>query len=68
MPAVKLSPKYQVVIPPAIRQAFKLRPGQPIEVVVYEGRITLVPVGPMKALRGLTPGLDTSVPRDGDRV
>jgi len=68
MPAVKLSPKYQVVIPPAIRQAFKLTPGQKIEVVVYEGRITLVPVGPLKALRGLTPGIDTRVPRDDDRV
>ncbi len=65
---VKLSPKYQVVIPPAVRQAFKLKPGQKIEVVVYEGRITLVPVGPLKALRGLTPGIDTRVPRDDDRV
>ncbi len=68
MPAVKLSPKYQVVIPPAIRQAFKLTPGQKIEVVVYEGRITLVPVGPLKALRGLPSGIDTRVPRDDDRV
>ena len=68
MSAVTLSPKYQVVIPPAIRTAFKLKPGQRIEVVVYEGRITLVPVGPMRVLRGLTPGLDTAVPRDGDRI
>lgn len=68
MSAVILSPKYQVVIPPTIRAAFKLKPGQKIEVVVYEGRITLVPVGPMRTLRGLTPGLDTVVPRDGDRV
>ena len=68
MSAVTLSPKYQVVIPPAIRTAFKLKPGQRIEVVVYEGRITLVPVGPMRAMRGLTPGLDTAVPRDGDRI
>ncbi len=66
--AVTLSPKYQVVIPPAVRQAFKLKPGQKIEVVVYEGRITLVPVRPLKALRGLTPGIDTRVPRDDDRV
>jgi len=68
MPAVTLSPKYQVVIPPAVRQAFRLKPGQKIEVVIYEGRITLVPVGPVKALRGLTPGIDTRVPRDADRV
>lgn len=65
---MKLSPKYQVVIPASIRRAFKLEPGQPIEVIVYEGRITLVPVGPMKALRGLTPGIDTRVTRDADRA
>ncbi len=68
MSAVTLSPKYQLIIPPVIRAAFKLKPGQRIEVVAYEGRISLVPVGPMRRLRGLTPGLDTAVPRDGDRV
>jgi len=66
--AVTLSPKNQLVIPRAIREAFKLTPGQRIEVLVHEGRITLVPIGPMRGLRGLTPGLDTAVPRDGDRV
>ena len=68
MPSVKLSPKYQVVIPPAIRRAFRLAPGQYMEVVVHEGRITLVPLKPMKALRGIAKGIDTSVPRDADRV
>ncbi|HEX4954941.1 MAG TPA: AbrB/MazE/SpoVT family DNA-binding domain-containing protein [Thermoanaerobaculia bacterium] len=68
MSAVTLSSKYQVVIPPAIRQAFHLEPGQKIEVVVYEGRITLVPIGPMSRLRGIAPGIDTRVPRDADRV
>lgn len=68
MPPVRLSPKYQVVIPPAIRRAFRLAPGHRIEVVVYEGRITLVPLKPMKALRGLAKGIDSRVPRDADRV
>jgi AbrB family looped-hinge helix DNA binding protein len=68
MAPVKLSPKYQVVIPPAIRRAFRLAPGQRIEVVVYEGRITLVPLKPMKTLRGIAKGVDTRVPRDADRV
>jgi AbrB family looped-hinge helix DNA binding protein len=59
MAAVTLSSKYQVVIPPAVREAFSLTPGQKIEVVIYEGRITLVPVGTMKRLRGIAPGIDT---------
>lgn len=68
MPPVVLSSKYQVVIPPQVRRAFKLSPGQKIEVVVHEGRITLVPIGPLKALRGSVRGIDTRVPRDDDRV
>jgi hypothetical protein len=35
---------------------------------VHEGRITLVPLGRMKDLRGLARGIETRVPRDGDRV
>lgn len=68
MPAVRLSSKYQVVIPPDIRRAFRLVPGQRMEVVVHEGRITLVPLGPTRALRGVARAIDTRVPRDGDRV
>ena len=68
MAPVKLSSKYQVVIPPDVRREFRLAPGQRLEVVVYEGRITLVPLGPMKALRGLARGIDTRVKRDADRV
>ena len=68
MPAVTLSSTYQVVIPPEIRRAFQLKPGQKIEVVVYDGKITLVPIRPMASLRGLAPGIDTRVPRDADRV
>jgi hypothetical protein len=32
------------------------------------GRIELVPVRPTKAARGWLKGIDTSVPRDADRV
>ena len=68
MSAVRLSSKYQVVIPPDIRRAFRLAPGQRMEVIVHEGRITLVPLGPMRALRGMARGIDTRVPRDADRA
>ncbi|MHB8424390.1 MAG: AbrB/MazE/SpoVT family DNA-binding domain-containing protein [Gammaproteobacteria bacterium] len=68
MATVTVSPKYQVVIPSALRRALGIRPGQKIEVLAYEGRIEFVPVRPMKAMRGFLSGLDTRVPREDDRV
>ena len=65
---VIVSSKYQVVIPPSVREAFHLKPGQKIEVAIFEGRITLAPVGAMRRLRGMAPGIDTRVPREADRV
>ena len=68
METVTLSPKYQVVIPKRIRERLKLRPGQKIQAILYEDRIELVPVRPARKLKGFLKGIDTDVPRDGDRV
>ena len=68
METVTVSPKYQVVIPKNVRKALGIRVGQKIQVVVYEGRIELVPVTPIKKLRGFAKGIDTSVEREDDRV
>ena len=68
MPAVTVSPKFQVVIPKEIRKRFGLLPGQKIQVVVYGGRIELIPVMPAKRMRGFLKGIDTRVPREGDRI
>jgi AbrB family looped-hinge helix DNA binding protein len=68
MATVRVSPKFQVVIPLEIRQALRLRPGQKLQVIRFENRIELIPVSGMKAMRGFARGIDTSVPRDQDRV
>ena len=68
MATVTVSPKYQVVIPREIREEFGIRPGEKVQIFVYEGRIELVPVREMRTLRGFLRGLDTSVGRDEDRV
>jgi AbrB family looped-hinge helix DNA binding protein len=65
---VTVSPKYQVVIPKNVRKALGIRVGQKIQVVVYEGRIELVPVTPVEKLRGFAKGINTSVEREDDRV
>jgi AbrB family looped-hinge helix DNA binding protein len=68
MTAVTVSPKYQVVIPQAIREAMGLAPGTKLQVVQYGDRIELIPLRTSKSLRGTLRGIDTKVPRDRDRV
>lgn len=68
MNTVTVSPKYQVVIPKAVREALAIEPGQRLQVLVFEGRIELVPVRRPEELRGSLVGLDTRVEREGDRV
>ncbi|RPI77735.1 MAG: AbrB/MazE/SpoVT family DNA-binding domain-containing protein [Desulfobacteraceae bacterium] len=65
---VTVSPKYQVVIPKKIREAFNLRPGQRMQIVEYEGRIELIPERELKELCGFLKGINTEFKREEDRV
>ena len=67
MQTVTVSPKYQVVIPKAIRESLQLHPGQKMQVVEYQGRIELVPERPIAELRGFLKGIDTEFSREDDR-
>jgi AbrB family looped-hinge helix DNA binding protein len=67
METVTISPKYQVVIPKSIRDRLELRPGQKVHAILYEGRIELVLVRPIRKMKGFLRGLDTDVPREPDR-
>jgi AbrB family looped-hinge helix DNA binding protein len=68
METVTISPKYQVVIPKAIRAMLKLRAGQKVQAMVYQDRIELVPVRPVRQLKGFLKGIETTVPRERDRL
>jgi len=68
MQTVTVSPKYQVVIPKAIRQALHLRPGQKMQVVEYEGRIEFIPERDIEELRGFLKGINTEFEREEDRL
>ncbi len=68
MTRTTLSPKFQIVIPKAVRTAMKLRPGNVFNVIEHEGRIELLPVRSAKEMRGFLRGIDTSVPREKDRL
>lgn len=68
MGTVTVSSKFQVVIPRAVRESLGLKPGQKVQVFLYNNRIELVPLQPARELRGFLKGLDTTAPREADRV
>jgi len=68
MEAVSVSPKFQVVIPRAVREALRIRPGQKVQVIQYEDRIELIPIRPVHEMRGFLRGIDTTIEREPDRV
>jgi len=65
---VTISPKFQVVIPKAIREQMKLQPGQKVRVLAYGDHLSFVPVRPIKSMRGFLKGLETTVEREDDRL
>lgn len=68
MHTVTVSPKYQVVIPKKIRDALRLRPGQKMKVIEYDGRIELIPDQDISELKGFLKGINTGFVRENDRL
>ena len=67
MLSVKVSPKFQVVIPKEIRDSLHVLPGQRMQVIQYENRIELIPERDISELEGFLKGIDTSFTRENDR-
>jgi len=68
MDTVTVSTKYQVVIPRDIRVSLGIKPGTKFQVLRYDNRIEMIPVKPMREMRGFLRGIDTRIDREKDRV
>ena len=68
MEAVKISPKFQVVIPRKVREALQLIPGQKIQVIQYKDRIELIPEKKISEMKGFLKGINTAFNREEDRL
>ncbi|MEX0842819.1 MAG: AbrB/MazE/SpoVT family DNA-binding domain-containing protein [Gemmatimonadota bacterium] len=68
MTIVTISSRFQVVIPKDVRERLGLQPGQKVDAIPFRGRVELIPVEPVEAMRGALRGIDTTVPREDDRV
>jgi AbrB family looped-hinge helix DNA binding protein len=56
MTSVTVSPKFQVVIPKAVRERLAIEPGQKLQVFALENQILLVPEVPVASTRGFLKG------------
>lgn len=61
---VKLSSKFQIVIPREVREKLDLKPGEQIVMIEKAGVIHLIPQRPIKQMRGFVKGGDTRNIRD----
>jgi AbrB family looped-hinge helix DNA binding protein len=61
---VTVSTKYHVVIPSEVRDRLKLKPGQKIAVIEKDGVIHLIPIRPLKELKGMAAGTTIKGLRD----
>ena len=68
MQTVKISPKYQVVIPKDVRNAMNLKPGQQIQILQYQNRIEMIPQKNISDMRGFLNGINTEINRESDRI
>ncbi|MFZ0828056.1 MAG: AbrB/MazE/SpoVT family DNA-binding domain-containing protein [Verrucomicrobiia bacterium] len=68
MDTVTLSPKFQVVIPQRIRESLHLKAGQKMQMINFEGQVVMVPLRPIKGMRGAFKGMNTDFEREADRL
>jgi AbrB family looped-hinge helix DNA binding protein len=67
MDIVKVSPKFQVVVPKRVREAIGLKVGQRLGIVAIGDQLRLVPVRSPRSMRGFLKGMDSSLVRERDR-
>jgi AbrB family looped-hinge helix DNA binding protein len=68
MNIVTLSKEYQLAFPEEIRETIGLKAGTSFEVISYNNRIELIPIKPIRYLKGIFKGIDTDIIRDNDRI
>jgi AbrB family looped-hinge helix DNA binding protein len=68
MNTVTLSPKFQVVIPQRIRESLRLKAGQKMQMINFEGQVVMVPLRAIKDMRGAFKGMNTNFEREPDRL
>ncbi|MCL2293748.1 MAG: AbrB/MazE/SpoVT family DNA-binding domain-containing protein [Spirochaetes bacterium] len=64
---VTLSNDYKLIIPKEICIATGLKAGTTFEVMLKNNKIALLPINPVKELKGIFIGIDTNVIRENNK-
>ncbi len=64
METVRVSKKYQVVIPEKLRHQAKIKPGDRMVAIAKHGILQYVPVRSLQETKGMIKGLDSAELRD----
>jgi len=67
MLTVKISPKFQVILPIEIRERLNLKPGQKFQIIANKNILELIPIVDVKQARGFLKGIDTEITRVRDK-
>jgi bifunctional DNA-binding transcriptional regulator/antitoxin component of YhaV-PrlF toxin-antitoxin module len=64
MEAVTISSKYQIVIPPNIREKYTVKPGYKAVFIPYKNTLRIIFVPPIEQAEEFLPGIDTDPQRE----
>ncbi len=64
METVTVSSDFQIEIPLSVHESLRIQPGQKFQVLLYDDRIELIPVKPIREMRGFLEGIDTTIERE----
>ncbi|MCL2804620.1 MAG: AbrB/MazE/SpoVT family DNA-binding domain-containing protein [Treponema sp.] len=68
MNTVTLTSKFQLDFPQNISETYGLEAGDTFEFIPYNNRIELIPLKPIKKMKGIFRGIDTNIIRENDRI
>lgn len=68
MLTVKVSPKFQIIIPKLVREKMDIHPGQELQIISFDGRIEYVLLRKISEMRGFFKGIDSTIKRESDRI
>jgi len=68
MNTVTLTSKFQLDFPQNISETYGLKAGDTFEFITYNNRIELIPLKPIKKMKGIFKGIDTNIIREDDRL